>query len=1010
LTSNARKIIDNYRLSHKEAEELVHQSFYNLNDYLLSWIPEAEAFQKEKYLNFPAFRSRYESKFFSHPDRTIRSITAEMAWHAIRTYIKGMIAESDGYLEPDEYRNLPSKHKSLTNETYRKIHDAIWEKWYKRLCEEEGYWDDQDLTRKALQILWSDSLSLNLPCHSVVFCDEAQDFTRNELRLIFRLSVFSRRKLTPECLNRIPFAFAGDPFQTLNPTGFDWNATKENFYLSIRDQLDRRSNPSLEFNFRELSFNYRSRKNIVQLCNFIHLLRGIAFGKEGLRPQETWFDDPSNMPVYFDVQSPLVKTHLKEQSEIVIIVPCQQGEELDYVRNDPLLKTFALDLKAQKVTRNILSPIRAKGQEFSRVVIYKFGEECVENYPELLELLDPTKDSTRLSQEEMIPLEYFVNRLYVAASRAQRRLFIVDTATGIERFWKFFYDYPLEAFDEKYKKVANRQHEDFLWQADQHLVKIQTGDKSHWQADQDDPVELAKIFRDTGLRLKDAYQLELAAQNFRVCDREDEAIECEGYLYEFRKQYEKAGECFEKLGNFERAETNYWQARAYKKIVNLPSKTFRFKVAKFMLERNDYDFPSVREFYDTIVNEFHKQTIAPDGVWGEFLEQICKAIIEKSTEEDLKPYEWEKIYKDANTLMQRGILPKTSERLVQRLEVRATPFPRKLEVLERIGASAEEIVNAYPPNYKGDLTETQFKIIFEALKKLNRFEAIEKLIQGYPSLERYGSSIAISINEKRTEQLESLVQHLFVFLTNQKMWDVALDFANNHYLRLTDESATKTIRNHDWGYLLDACFIKALSVSEELPRESIPTKNEISKYLAFKLLEQASAFYPLLTISQAGAALERAGMIKDCLEFYDSVIKGNWPAQENDQQFARHRWLICKQRQVDLHKEEAGKRRIQREIEKRKEEWQILSISDLPEFPQVDLWEKPKPIKMKLRLPTKPEDNTETESLSHPRRLASTIAVTLTYGDQQFNCELSREKGKMTIRCQEAMEIVTVNS
>jgi hypothetical protein len=62
-----------------------------------------------------------------------------------------------------------------------------------------------------------------------------------------------------------------------------------------------------------------------------------------LRPQKTWSDAAVSMPVFFDTDSSILKDKLREQEEIVIIVPCQEGEEIEYVKNDPLLSTFAIE-------------------------------------------------------------------------------------------------------------------------------------------------------------------------------------------------------------------------------------------------------------------------------------------------------------------------------------------------------------------------------------------------------------------------------------------------------------------------------------------------------------------------------------------------------------------------------------------------------------------------------------------------------------------------------------------
>src|SRR5207237_556886 len=126
--------------------------------------------------------------------------------------------------------------------------------------------------------------------HCAVFCDESQDFTRVEFEIIHRMSLFARRLITPEHANRVPIVFAGDPFQTLNPTGFRWEAIKaaliEKIVLSLNPLRAKGGRPDL--NYRELSYNYRSTEHIVKLCNTIQALRAILFPSGSLQPQTCW--------------------------------------------------------------------------------------------------------------------------------------------------------------------------------------------------------------------------------------------------------------------------------------------------------------------------------------------------------------------------------------------------------------------------------------------------------------------------------------------------------------------------------------------------------------------------------------------------------------------------------------------------------------------------------------------------------------------------------------------------
>lgn len=62
---------------------------------------------------------------------------------------------------------------------------------------------------------------------SAIYCDEAQDFTRIEIDFILKISSFSNRQIdVVDDVKKLPFVFAGDEFQTLNPTGFSWDSLR----------------------------------------------------------------------------------------------------------------------------------------------------------------------------------------------------------------------------------------------------------------------------------------------------------------------------------------------------------------------------------------------------------------------------------------------------------------------------------------------------------------------------------------------------------------------------------------------------------------------------------------------------------------------------------------------------------------------------------------------------------------------------------------------------------------
>ena len=215
-------------------EDLLQASFRVLRDYLLGLLPEElrrTNYRREKYVNYATFCRLWDRDMAKRPRS--RKISPDLTWHAIRTYVKGMRFDSEACeLGPDEYAELPRKQQSVTQEMFRAVYEDAWDGWYRNLGETEGFWDDQDLAAALLR------KDISLGRHPAIFCDEAQDFTRVELELLFRLSIFSNRSVPAHLLKRVPFTFAGDPFQTLNPTGFRWESVQASFHEKFIQAMD----------------------------------------------------------------------------------------------------------------------------------------------------------------------------------------------------------------------------------------------------------------------------------------------------------------------------------------------------------------------------------------------------------------------------------------------------------------------------------------------------------------------------------------------------------------------------------------------------------------------------------------------------------------------------------------------------------------------------------------------------------------------------------------------------
>ena len=217
---------DERQITDHDMEETFSGAFRSFQSFMLEQIPPEQRalFKPDRHISYMRFVEMWRDKFGN--EQEICKLGPEICWHIIRTFIKG--TDIEDFLEPEDYLVGLRKEQTVSRQNYELVFKNVWEKWYRELTvgvnDEPGpWWDDQDLIRYVIR---HNYCNLEYP---VVFCDEAQDFTRIELNAILNLSLFSHRKIHSYEVSQLPFAFAGDPFQTLNPTGFRWEAIKNSF-------------------------------------------------------------------------------------------------------------------------------------------------------------------------------------------------------------------------------------------------------------------------------------------------------------------------------------------------------------------------------------------------------------------------------------------------------------------------------------------------------------------------------------------------------------------------------------------------------------------------------------------------------------------------------------------------------------------------------------------------------------------------------------------------------------
>jgi hypothetical protein len=901
----------------KVGRETFNRAFNSFRGLLLSELDEATRarFAPQCYVDFPEFKKLWAKSVAQNSTiSTDLRKSPELAWHAIRTFIKGR-RPPDGLEEdfhPERYAELPKRQKSIDEGIYADIYQKIWHGWYRRKCNEESLWDDQDLAFEVLRL--EDRISR----YPAIVCDEAQDFTANELAVILRLSLFSARTVPHYLLSRIPFAFAGDPFQTLNPTGFDWNALSDGFRENILRELDPLGKHQLQVNFQELEYNYRSAEPIVRLCNLVQLIRGVMFDIGGLKPQQTWRITPAAGPVFFDIGEANTREALKTEDNLVIIVPSQEESEHEFAAADEHLKVIAF--KNGTLVRDVFNPMRAKGMEFQRVALYKFGDYCLTHHPELADLLaKPTPQEKK--DRDRLAYEYFINRLYVALSRARSRLLIVDTREAIERFWGFARGSGYDALIKQYKAQKD------TW-TNANLGLITAGETTSWSEAADNPLELASQFFENGLDDRDPYTLDRAQQRFAAAGAERDALKAKAWACHFREQYALAGKTFEEIGDVTDALNNYWLGDEYKAYVTLAerknvSPTAHYLAARYM--GGQHQEVDAAKFFADLHDLLQKTTEQEDHIdigGAKALDAAFEVLLADVDNSSRQPSAIAASLKAVAGITQRiRWTPKPSLSYAVFLSI-GNEDARAVAVWDELKRQPAEI----PSVLLSSLANT--KPFPDNIPYLLRQNSVERIVSEMQSADTARLSVKTIIEiTTRIVELDrpDLVEAVALALPPQKAF-VCLDGMTHEYLdrlssaELVTRLLSQLAATEKWKLLFD-CLLKGQAPDLSKERQTwlttfvdsaTNTHEEIIRILARadglrgdhaaetnvstyfdRLLKRKTAALSNVSPFEVGAAIEMSGMFALAQRFYDLLLGSTDRTTDPELlTFARERWLM----------------------------------------------------------------------------------------------------------------------
>jgi len=496
-------------LSHEDIENS-NQYFHSFKNFLLELLTEEDKpfFKKDKYLNFSIFKELYKKS--NLPMHTKEKYSAEESWFVIITYIYGNDIKNK--VTSNNYETkIDNKSKTISLEHFTGIEKYVLP-FYEKLINQEEYWDKLKIIRYI-----SEHINMEMKKkYSVLICDEAQDFCKVELHFILKLSEYLQYDLSQT--SQVPVVFAGDPNQTVNPTGFRQDEMTSMLYkeweiVNFKELSENVYNPSL---------NYRSTHPVVSLANFVQYYRMKELGIKQVTPQEAKRPTSSTEiefniflsfnSIYEDVD--LKENLIKKLENKIFIVPVDSQEKDNYIKNSSLLSSI------KKV--ELKTAVEAKGAEYSQVVLYGFGEYFLKSFSTL---------DNNIKDNEKFKIGYFFNKLYVGLTRAQTELIIIDSEESKELFWEKLVD-NVKIINYKWKILETLARKIILYDGNS-IGNI-------LESTRDDALANAKEDKKQGEYQNNPARLKVASSQFLKLGNRNEANECLALAEEMMGEYKLA--------------------------------------------------------------------------------------------------------------------------------------------------------------------------------------------------------------------------------------------------------------------------------------------------------------------------------------------------------------------------------------------------------------------------------------------------------------------------------------
>ena len=300
-----------------------------------------------------------------------------------------MLTESDYLLVSEERSSVEPEKRSIVWSICKQYDDHLVEK---------SLYDENDLIR----IMYKNGFCAE-PKYDLSVIDEVQDYSELQLFFIKELTKGSN------------IVFAGDEHQNINPASFNESRLHSLFYTKGKSQLKT----------IRLQKNFRCQQGIIEITNKLADIRRTAIGRgaaEKEEPEEAIrkSDALPTRLAYSEANLASCILELMPYPKAVFLVPDQAAKDrllgLISQQKDAIISRIGVDRYNARSKSAVFTVAEIKGVEYKYVVCFDLIGTYIKIWQKILS-----------GVHQQTKYRYYFNLLYVAMTRAQEYLCIVDS-------------------------------------------------------------------------------------------------------------------------------------------------------------------------------------------------------------------------------------------------------------------------------------------------------------------------------------------------------------------------------------------------------------------------------------------------------------------------------------------------------------------------------------------------------------------------------------------------------